>query len=162
VPHGDLPGSGSTRRELPVDVRVSLTIWLPVVVAGLAAAAFGVIGGLQGGRVVMALVGLLGLALAAGAILRPPTLVLDPAGLSLRTPVGVRWRVTWASCGPFRAWRDSVVWESQAEAAAHPRRAASWRKRAQADAGVAAQFGGLSAADLAALLNSYRTASPAR
>ena len=152
----DLP-----RRELPVPVRTSLPVWLPVVLAGAIAVAIAVIGGLHGGRVVLAAVGLVGVALAAVAMLRPPMLVLDGDGMALHTPLGERWRLVWRDCGEFRTWRgDVVVWTSPAEAAAHPRRARTWRKRADADAGLMAQFGGLSATDLASVLNRYRTAAP--
>jgi len=148
------------RRELPVPLRMSLPVWLPVVLAGGIALTIGVVGGLHGGRALLAAVGLIGLALAAVAVLRPPTLVVDADGLALRTPLGERWRQPWPECGGFRTWRgDVVVWTSPTEAARHPRRAATWRKRAEADAGVVAQFGALSATDLADLLNRYRDAA---
>jgi len=146
-------------RELPVPVRASLPVWLPIVLSGAIAVGVGVIGGLSAGKALLAAVGLIGLLLSAIALLRPPTLILDAAGLALRTPLGVRWRRAWSECGEFRPWRTFVVWSGDLEAAHAPRRAAAWRKRADADAGLAAQFGGLSAADLADLLNRYRSAS---
>jgi len=151
----DLP-----RRDLAVPVRTALPVWSPVVLAGGVAVVVGIAGGLTGARGLLAAVGLVALVAAATALLRPPTLVVDAAGFALRTPVGERWHVAWSECGTFRAWRgDVVVWTSAAEAARHPRRAASWRRRAEADAGVVAQFGGLSALDLASLLNRYRVAA---
>jgi len=141
-------------------VRTWLPVWLPVVLAGGVAVAAGLVGGLAGGRGLLAAVGLVAVALAAVALLRPPTLVLEADGFGLRTPLGERWRVEWSECSAFRTWRaDVVVWTSAAEAARHPRRAASWHKRADADAGIVAQFGGLSAADLSTLLERYRTAA---
>jgi hypothetical protein len=153
----DLPA-----RELPVPVRAALPVWLPVVLAAAIAIGVGVVGGPSGGRALLASVGLLGLLLAALALLRPPTLILDARGLALRTPLGVRWRRSWSECGEFRVWRTFVVWNGDLEAAHAPRRAAAWRKRADADAGLVAQFGGLSATDLADLLNRYRAASTMR
>jgi hypothetical protein len=151
----DLP-----RRELPVPLRTWMAVWLPVVLAGAAGLVLGLIGGLHGARVLLAVAGLVALLAAAGALLRPPTLVVDAGGLALRTPLGERWRQRWPDCGEFRTWRgDVVVWTAAPEAARHPRRAATWRKRAGADTGMAAQFGSLSATDLAALLNRYRDAA---
>lgn len=148
------------RRELPVGVRTSLPVLMPVVLAGGIAVVLGVAGGLAGGPLVLGLVGLVGLVLGVFGMVRPPRLVLDEDGVALRTPIGERWRQPWAGCGEFRVWRGTcVVWDSAAEAARYPRRAASWRRRAEADAGLVAQFGGLPAADLASLLNRYRTAA---
>jgi len=153
----DLP-----RRELAVPIRTALPVWLPVVLAGGVGLTAGVLGGMQGGRGVLAAVALLALATASVAIVRPPTLVLEAEAFSLRTPLGERWRVAWGECSAFRTWRgDVVVWDSAAETTRHPRRAAGWRKRATSDAGLVAQFGGLSATDLAALLNRYRAAAAA-
>jgi hypothetical protein len=150
------------RRDLAVPMRTALPMWLPVVVAGGAALAAGLAGGLAGARALLAAAGLLVLVVAAGALLRPPVLVVDAAGFALRTPLGERWRVAWAECGDFRTWRgDVVVWTSAAEATRNPRRAASWRRRADADAGMVAHFGGLTAIELASLLNGYRTAAGA-
>jgi hypothetical protein len=148
----DLP-----RRDLPVSLRTSLSVWVPIAVAGAAAFVVGVIGGLQGARALLAVIGVVAVGLAAVAVLRPPRLVVDVDGLALRTPLGERWRLRWPDCGEFRTWRgDVVVWAAPGEAARHPRRAAGWRRRADADTGLVAQFGGLSAPDLAALLNRYR------
>ncbi|HEY6796437.1 MAG TPA: hypothetical protein VI248_17310 [Kineosporiaceae bacterium] len=148
------------RRELPVRPRTSLAGWLPVVLAGALALALGVAGGLHGARALLAAVGLIALAAAGVALVRPPTLVVDADGLALRTPLGERWRQRWSDCGEFRTWRgDVVVWTAAPEAARHPRSAATWRRRADADTGLVAQFGGLSATDLAALLNRYRGAA---
>jgi hypothetical protein len=152
----DLP-----RRELAVPIRTALPVWVPVVLAGGVSLTLGVLGGLQGARGLLAAVGLIALAVAGMAMTHPPVLVLEADAFSLHTPLGERWRVAWRDCDTFRAWRgDVVVWGSAAEVALHPRRAASWRKRADADAGLVAQFGGLSAADLATLLNRYRAAAP--
>jgi hypothetical protein len=151
----DLP-----RRELAVPIRTALPVWLPVVLAGAVAVTLGILGGLQGGRGLLAAVGLIALAVAGTAMIQPPALVLEADAFSLHTPLGERWRFAWNECDSFRVWRkDIVVWGSAAEVARHPRRAASWRKRAEADAGLVAQFGGLSATDLATLLNRYRTAA---
>jgi hypothetical protein len=151
----DLP-----RRELPVSLRTSLQVWLPVVLAGGIGVAIGVIGGLHGGRLLLAVVGAVAIVLGAVAVLRPPRLVLDADALALRTPLGLRWQQRWTDCGDFRTWRgDVVVWASPGEAARYPRRAATWRKRADADTGMVAHFGALSATDLATLLNRYRTAA---
>ena len=146
-------------RELAVPVRSSLPVWMPIVLASAIAVGVGVVNGLSGGTLLLTVVGLLGLLLAAVSLLRPPTLVIDAHGLALRTPLGERWRRSWAECEEFRTWRTFVVWASPAEAERSPRRAAGWRKRAAADAGIVAQFGGLGAVDLAALLNRYRSAS---
>jgi len=152
----DLP-----RRELAVPIRTALPVWVPVVIAGGAALTLGVLGGLHGGRAVLAAVGVIALAVSGVAVAQPPMLVLEAEAFSLHTPLGERWRVAWHECDAFRTWRgDVVVWGSAAEVARHPRRAAGWRKRAEADAGIVAQFGGLSAADLATLLNRYRAAAP--
>lgn len=145
-------------RELAVPVRSSLPIWMPIVLACAIAVGIGAFNGLRGATLLLVVVGLLGLLLAAVALLRPPTLVLDADGLALRTPLGQRWRRPWAECGEFRTWRTFVVWSSAEEVTRYPRRAAGWRKRADADVGVLAQFGGLAATDLADLLNRYRTA----
>jgi hypothetical protein len=150
----DLPS-----RELAVPLRSSLLVWLPIVLASAIAIGVSAVSGLSGGRLALAIVGLLGLVLAAIALLRPPTLVVDASGMVLRTPLGDRWRCPWDECGEFRAWRTFVVWSSEAELARFPRRAAGWRKRADADAGLSAQFGGLTSTDLADLLNRYRSAS---
>ena len=150
------------RRELAVPVRRSLPMWLPVIVACAVAVGAGLGSGGDGARILVAVVGFAGLALAAVALLRPPTLVLDAAGFSLRTPLGERWRLAWTDCGEFRPWRGStVVWASRAVAVRRPRSAAGWRKRAgeDADIGLASHFGGLAAVDLAALLNRYRVAA---
>lgn len=149
-------------RELAVPVRASLPVWLPIVLASAIAVGVSVVSGLSGGRVVLASVGLIGLVLSAVALLRPPTLILDARGIALRTPLGVRWRRSWSACGEFRAWRTFAVWNSEVDVAEAPRRAAAWRKRADADAGLVARFGGLSPADLADLLNRYRSASRMR
>jgi hypothetical protein len=146
-------------RELSVPVRSSLPVWLPIVPACSTAIGVGVVNGLTGGAVLLAVVGALGLLLVAVALLRPPTLVLDAAGVALRTPLGERWRLAWAECGEFRTWRTFVVWNSAAEATRSPRRAAAWRRRAEADTGLVARFGGLSAMDLAEVLNRYRSAA---
>lgn len=146
-------------RELSVPVRFSLPVWSPVVLASAIAVGVGVVHGLTGGKIPLVVVGVLGLLLAAIALLRPPTLVLDATGVALRTPLGERWRRSWAECEEFRSWRTFVVWNSAAEATRFPRRAAAWRKRAEADAGIVAQFGGLGAAELADLLNRYRSAT---
>jgi hypothetical protein len=147
-----------SRCDLPVSLRTSLTVWSPIALAGLLGFGAGVIGGLHGARVLLAVVGVLAVGLSAVAVLRPPRLVVDAEGLALRTPLGERWRQRWPDCGEFRIWRgDVVVWTAADEAARHPRRAATWRRRADADTGLVAQFGGLSARDLAALLNRYRT-----
>jgi hypothetical protein len=149
------------RRELPIPIRTSLPLILPILLAGAIALGIGVIGGLHGPRILLAAIGLIGMVLAAVALFRPPTLVLDADGLALRTPIGERWRQPWAECGQFRDAKGTlVVWANSAEAARHPRRAASWRKRADADTGLVAQFGSLGAADLAALLNQYRSGKP--
>lgn len=145
-------------RELAVPVRSSLPVWMPIMLACATAAGVGVVNGLRGGAVVLVVVGALGLLLAAMALLRPPTLVVDATGVALRTPLGERWRRPWDECGEFRVYKGFVVWNSQAEATRAPRRAAGWRKRADADAGLTAEFGGLSARDLADLLNRYRSA----
>jgi hypothetical protein len=151
----DLP-----RRELAVPVRKSLPVWLPIIVAGAVAIGVGVVRGLNGGPGLLALVGLGGLVLAAVALLKPPALVIDADGLSLRTPLGERWGLPWSQCEVFRVWkRDTVVWASPEQARRRPRSAAGWRKRADADTGLVAQFGGLTATDLAALLNRYRIAA---
>jgi hypothetical protein len=150
------------RRELAVPVRRSLPMWLPVIVACAVGVGAGLGNGLEGPRALVAVIGLAGLVLAAVALLRPPTLVLDAAGFSLRTPLGERWRMAWADCGEFRPWHGStVVWASPAEAVRRPRAAAGWRKRAgeDADVGLVSHFGGLGAVDLAALLNRYRLAA---
>jgi hypothetical protein len=144
-------------RELPVPVRSSLPLWMPIVLASAIAVGVGVVGGLSAGKALLLVVGLVGLVLSAVSLLRPPTLVLDAEGVALRTPLGERWRRPWSECDEFRTWRTFVIWNSPAEAARSPRRAAAWRKRADADVGLVAQFGGLSATDLAALLNRYRT-----
>jgi hypothetical protein len=146
-------------RELAVPARSSLPVWMPIVLAGAIAIGVGVVHGLRGAALPLVVVGVLGLLLAAVALLRPPTLVVDAEGIALRTPLGERWRRPWSECDEFRTWRTFVVWNSAEEAARYPRRAAAWRKRADADAGVVAQFGGLSSTDLAALLNRYRSAT---
>ena len=151
----DLP-----RRELPIPVRKSLPVWLPVVVASAIAIGVGIGSGLSGGPVLLGAVGLVGLLVAGGAMVRPPRLVIDSDGVALHTPLGERWRHRWSDCGEFWVWRrGTVVWTSPAEAAGHPRAAAGWRKRAGADCGMVAHFGSLGASDLAALLNRYRDAA---
>lgn len=145
-------------RELAVPVRSSLPVWMPIMLACATAVGVGAVSGFHGAAVVLVVVGALGLLLAAVALLRPPTLVVDASGLALRTPLGVRWRRPWDECGEFRVYKGFVVWNSHAEAARAPRRAAGWRKRADADVGLTAGFGGLSARDLADLLNRYRVA----
>ena len=149
------------RRELAVPVRRSLPVWLPIIVAGAIAVGAGLGNGVHGARLLLGVVGLVGLLLAAVALLRPPTLVIDAEGMRLRTPLGERWRRNWSECGEFRPWqRNTVVWTSTTEAARHPRSAAGWRKRADADTGMIAHFGNLGGSDLAALLNRYRSAAP--
>ena len=148
------------RRELAVPARKSLPVWSPIIVAGAVAVVVGVIEGLHGVRILLVAVGLVALVLAGVALWRPPTLVVESGGMSLRTPLGERWRVQWSECGAFRVWRrTTVVWASAAEAGRHPRSAAWWRKRADADNGLLAHFGALDAADLAALLDRYRLAA---
>jgi hypothetical protein len=163
VPAGDDGGMVELpRRELAVPVRKSLPVWLPIIVAGAIAVGVGTGDGVHGARILLGVVGLVGLLLAAVSLLRPPTLVIDAEGMLLRTPLGERWRQSWSECGEFRSWqRNTVVWTSPTEAARHARSAAGWRKRADSDTGIVAHFGTLGAADLAALLNRYRSAAPA-
>jgi len=149
-----------TPRVLPLSRGASLASWLPYLLLCAVIVAKGVSGGLDGALGVAAVIGLLGTVVGAVAILRPPALVVDADGLALRTPVRHQWVHRWTDCGPFRVWKDDVVvWTNPAEASRRTRRAAKWRARADADTGVIARFGGLTAPDLAALLNRYREAA---
>lgn len=132
-----------------------------VLVVGGAAVAAGEQGGwwaVAGGAVLTGFLGLL--------LVRPNRLELDDQGFTTVTPLGRRSRVEWRRCGAFRVHRPDidgsfraplrVVYDTE-DSNGHPLALVS-----QVVAGGSAALPdtyGMSAADLADLLNRYRTAA---
>lgn len=109
--------------------------------------------------------GLVGIAVFGVTLVRPNRLDLSADGFTTVT-LGRRWSVAWSDCGEFGTWKDTfyagsptmVVFECRA-----PTKGGAALKLA-ADALTGANAGlpetyGMSASELAALLNRYREAA---
>ena len=103
-----------------------------------------------------------GALIGAYHLYKPPTVWLDAQGFTAHRPPFGTQRETWANVGPFYVWayprQHTVVYDGPAFAAAHPFWARLNRAGTRKSAAFNIGMGGMSAEELAILLNHYRDA----
>jgi hypothetical protein len=100
-------------------------------------------------------VGFFGLCLLVFVIrlIRPPTLEFNQHSFTLHGAFSRERTRSWAECGRFRAWRSAVVYRTTLTNKRWWRRVN--RALTRADESIPVGFGGLSATDLADLMNRH-------